>query len=83
MNSPAAQLMKAEKFRNNVLVDVSNLFKGNISSIKSMNTKCHARVVILEINLTTLSHDCNNLQASDALFATNTESVTEKGDNTS
>lgn len=43
-----------------------------------MDTKCHASVV-LGINLTTLSHDCNNLQASDALFATNTESVTEKG----
>lgn len=77
MNSPAAQLMKAATFRNNVFVDVNRLFKGNISSIKSMKN------VILGINLTTLSHDCNNLQASDALIATNTESVTEKGDNTS
>lgn len=77
MNSPAAQQMKAATFRNNVFVDVNRLFKGNISSIKSMKN------VILGINLTTLSHDCNNLQASDALFATNTESVTDKGDNTS
>lgn len=44
-----------------------------------MDTKCHASGVVLGINLTTLSHDCNNLQASDALFATYTESVTEKG----
>lgn len=77
MNSPAAQLMKAATLRNNVFVDVNSLFKGNISSIKSMKN------VILGIILTTLSHDCNNLQASDALFATNTESVTDKGDNTS
>lgn len=53
--------MKVEKFRNNVFVDVNNLFKGNISFIKLMNIKCYVRVVIFGINFIILLYDCNNL----------------------